>query len=145
MPRPTDLSSSDILPDILSDSKSALKRIHSNSDRSSLPHCALYIRTCHSTRMRALGRETHSCCCLLLLLRQEAIHRHAPERERERSERKVSALARFYRGSRLHLRGPSFLWQQRRVHTSIRSRSRCFLSPLFAKFPIRRPRHKWDP
>merc|ERR1711974_18520 len=33
---------------------------------------ALYIRACHSTRMRALGREEHSCCChccLLLLLR----------------------------------------------------------------------------
>ena len=48
---------------------------------------ALYIRACHSTRMRALGREEHSCChcCLLLLLvrllcRQEAIHRHSKER-----------------------------------------------------------------
>ena len=45
---------------------------------------ALYIRACHSTRMRALGREEHSCChcCLLLrlLCRQEAIHRHSKER-----------------------------------------------------------------
>lgn len=47
---------------------------------------ALYIRACHSTRMRALGREEHSCChcCLLLLVRllcrQEAIHRHSKER-----------------------------------------------------------------
>merc|ERR1712117_177567 len=44
---------------------------------------ALYIRACHSTRMRALGREEHSCCHLLLvrlLCRQEAIHRHSKER-----------------------------------------------------------------